>query len=119
MPNIQGIAAEREQYMYIDDPVELLGRAMNDLHQFPMDAPATYRIRVQGYPSRSWVEAMWGDVFATNDEQEAPYQTVFIGEIMDQAALVGIINAFYNLGFAILSIENISPVEQAGLDEEM
>jgi hypothetical protein len=102
----------------LDYTVGLLGRAMNELQQFPMDAPATYRIRVQGCPSQSWVEAMWGNVFETRQVPEAPDQTVFVGEIMDQAALVGLINTFYNLGYPILSVKKISPEEQSGFDEE-
>lgn len=53
-----------------------------------------------------------------HEESEIPDQTVFVGEIMDQAALIGFINAFYNLGHAIISVEQISPEESAGFDQK-
>ncbi len=61
---------------------------------------------------------MWGNAFEMHEESEIPDQTVFVGEIMDQAALIGFINAFYNLGHAIISVEQISPEESAGFDQE-
>ncbi len=80
-----------------------------------MDTPATYRIRLQGCPSRAWVEALWGSLIFNSGASEAPNQTIYIGEIIDQAALVGLINAFYNQGYAIITIQKVMPEEQPAL----
>ena len=38
-----------------------------------------------------------------------PEQTVLVGEVADQAALVGIINALYNSGHTVVSVERVLP----------
>jgi hypothetical protein len=91
---------------------------MNDLPQYLMDRPAFYRIRVHGRLKPSWIEAMWGSAFAADKYVATPDQTVFISEMADQAALVGCINALYNLGHAIISIAEVGSEEQANLEEQ-
>ena len=34
---------------------------------------------------------------------------MLVGDVADQAALVGIINALYNMGYAVLSVERMPP----------
>ena len=36
-------------------------------------------------------------------------QTFLIGEVADQAALIGVINALYNSGHIVVSVERILP----------
>jgi hypothetical protein len=38
-----------------------------------------------------------------------PDQTVLVGEVTDQAALMGVFNALYNLGHTVVSVERIFP----------
>lgn len=90
---------------------------MDSIPQHFMDMPAAYRIRVHGRLSRSWIEAAWGGVVQVDDCAEARDQTVFIGAMTDQAALVGCINTLYNLGHAIISVEIIQPRTTDSLDE--
>lgn len=74
-----------------------------------MDTPATYRIRVYGCPSFDWIEAMLGDVTMTNEQAENNPSTTFTVEMADQATLLGFINALYNLGHAVISMELVMP----------
>lgn len=74
-----------------------------------MDAPVTYRIRVHGSPAYDWIEAMLGDVTVTIDQTESDVNTTFIVEMVDQSSLLGFINALYNLGHAVISVEQIIP----------
>ena len=78
---------------------------------FDMDMPATYRIRVHGHLIGDWIDDMWGgvSVYASPDPFGAGAEMELIGELRDQAALMGIINALYNSGYAVLSVERDAP----------
>lgn len=66
------------------------------------DHPARYRIRLQGALDSSLSTLFQGmDVVCLND----PDVTVLLGEVLDQAALLGVLNFLYNLGHPLLSVE--------------
>jgi hypothetical protein len=54
-----------------------------------LTTPARYRIRVQGQLGPQWAD--WFGGFTLSWEE--PGETVFVGQIIDQAALHGILNA--------------------------
>lgn len=85
---------------------------MDSLPYSNMDMPATYRVRVHGCPSLMWVEAMLGEVMVETERIETRGQTTYTAEMADQAALLGFINALYNLGYAVISVEQIASDEQ-------
>ena len=66
-----------------------------------------YRITIKGR-----LDSGWGDYFngLTISTQQLAAQTLttLSGELTDQAALMGVLNNLYGLGFAILSVENQS-----------
>ena len=70
-----------------------------------MDKPATYRIRVLGNVDSAYASRYWGMSLIDINKTGESEQTVLVGEIADQAALVGIINALYNAGHTVLSVE--------------
>ncbi len=79
---------------------------------FPVDHPATYRIRVQGHigPNRSdWFEDM---TISTTSSEQQPAITTLSGWLVDQAALLGVLNSLYDLRLAVLSVECLD--EQPG-----
>jgi hypothetical protein len=82
---------------------------MEEANQPIMDAPATYRIRVHGHATLDWIEAMLGDVSMTTDLAESGPCSTFTVETADQATLLGFINALYNLGHAVISMEQLMP----------
>ncbi|MEJ2753361.1 MAG: hypothetical protein P8169_11905 [Chloroflexota bacterium] len=75
----------------------------------PMDTPATYRICFIGGLESSWAERLWGMTSAPIEEAGDPEQTMLVGEVPDQTVLVGIINALYNLGHTVVSVERMHP----------
>ena len=71
--------------------------------------PARYRIRVQGRLGPEWAVSFGG---LTPNWQE-PDQTVFTGQIADQAALHGILNTIRDLGLPLLEVQRL-PSEESG-----
>jgi hypothetical protein len=67
------------------------------------DRPGRYVIRVKGMLGDSWSD--WFDEFeicAENDE------TILSGQVMDQAALHGLIGKIRDVGLTLLSIQQVS-----------
>ena len=75
---------------------------------FYMDNPGTYRIRVYGRLSQDWVRTWCEKTDITVGKTGEDAWTEYIGNVIDQAALIGMINALYNFGFAIWSVERIN-----------
>jgi hypothetical protein len=74
------------------------------LQQLTLDKSAIYRIRVKGYLGGRWSDYLGGlSIFLSEDEEYTV--TTLSGEVMDQAALIGIINSLYGMGFPLLSVE--------------
>ena len=65
---------------------------------------AVYQITVRGH-----IDADWSDYFngltITASQQNQYSMTTLSGELVDQAALIGVINNLYNLGYTLLSVE--------------
>jgi hypothetical protein len=82
----------------------------------PMDMPATYRICVTGCLESELAERLWGMTSSPVEKIGEPEQTALVGDFADQAALVGIINALYNSGHTVVSVERIHPDEGSHID---
>ena len=65
---------------------------------------AYYRIKVQGTVSESWSDYLGGLEIDVKDEKSGPVTTLF-GLLQDQAALLGVLNSLYELGFPLLDVE--------------
>ena len=79
------------------------------------DLPGRYRIRVHGELGASWAGRL-GDM-AITVRQAANQQpvTTLSGEVTDQAALLGVLNTLYDMGFPLLKVERLgSPSPTAG-----
>jgi hypothetical protein len=73
-------------------------------HRLKLDKPAFYHIQVQGTLSPRWADYL-GDLKVAVNHQQDPPCTTLEGVLIDQAALMGILNSLYNLGFPILAVE--------------
>lgn len=81
-----------------------------DWSTISLGSPAIYQIAVRGYLEDSWSNQLGGIVIRnTTTAQETPI-TILYGELVDQAALFGVLNSLYGLGFPLLSVECL-PVE--------
>ena len=72
--------------------------------QLKSDKSGFYHIKVQGALSTGWSENLGGLNIVVKSEQGVSY-TLIEGELLDQAALMGVIDSLYNLGFPLLMVE--------------
>ena len=66
--------------------------------------PATYRIQVQGSLDQQWADYLGGLNISVDREIDPPVTTLS-GQVLDQAALMGVLNGLYDLGFSLLFVE--------------
>lgn len=72
------------------------------------DQPARYQIRVLGRISELWSGRLEGMSINKDTGNENPAICALEGELLDQAALLGVINWLYELHLPILSVECLS-----------
>ena len=80
---------------------------MDGFPLFPMDMPATYCICVTGCLESDLAERLWGMTASPAEKAGETEQTLLVGEVADQAALIGIMNALYNSGHTVVSVERL------------
>lgn len=69
-----------------------------------LSRPATYCICVQGLLDKSWSEHFGLSIEHERDVVAHPV-TKLSGRVTDQAALFGVLDSLYGLGFPLLSVE--------------
>jgi len=69
------------------------------------EAPAAYRIRVQGHLDDSWSDRLGGMVLTRAFTSNKHPMTILIGQLSDQAALSGVMTALYAQHLPVLSVE--------------
>lgn len=70
-----------------------------------LGSPALYRITVRGYLDDSWSNQLGGIAINNAIIAGETSVTILYGELVDQAALFGVLNSLYGLGFPLLSVE--------------
>jgi hypothetical protein len=70
-----------------------------------LDTPARYRIRVRGYLEESWSSALCCMSIACSSLAGQGPVTTLCGPLVDQAALLGVLNGLYSLRLPLLSVE--------------
>lgn len=79
---------------------------MNEARQqLGRDTPATYRIRLKGKLEETWSDYLEGMAITSNQTGDEVPVTTLTGLLVDQAALSGVLDSLYNLGFPLLSVE--------------
>ena len=80
-----------------------------------LGTPATYRITVQGYLDSSWSDDFGGLAVSNKIGKDGSPLTMLTGWLVDQAALFGILDGLYGLGFPLVAVEcvEINHGEQA------
>lgn len=69
--------------------------------------PTIYRIRVKGQLGPEWSEWFEGLTITCGDK----HVTLLIGQVVDQAALFGILNKIRDLGLVLLEVLRETPAE--------
>jgi hypothetical protein len=83
-------------------------------HVFLFDLPGRYRIRVQGRLSASWSSRLSDMVLTVRQSANQPPVTTLTGELRDQTALMGVLNALYDMGCPLLKVERLGALPTAG-----
>ena len=69
--------------------------------------PATYSIHVEGLLDESWSERLAGMKIKTIERKNLPPVTTLSGQLTDQAELLGVLNALYNLGKSLVAVKRL------------
>ena len=83
-----------------------------EINENAFSKPAVYQIRVQGKIDQSW-SARLGDmqIRVIHNPGSKPL-SVLVGNIQDQAALSGILNALYELHLTVISVKMLKELDQ-------
>ncbi len=79
----------------------------NETHRLGMQQSSAYRIRVEGWIADRWKDWFNGMAIALEGGGEALATSLLQGVVSDQAALLGLLQNLYNLGFPLLLVERI------------
>ena len=84
---------------------------MNDIIQhLSKDQPAIYRIEMDGNIDQrilTWFDDM---TLSTESREEGKTTSTLVGLVADQAALHGLLNRIYTLGFLVISVTRVEPL---------
>ena len=72
------------------------------------DWPASYRICIEGPLDQRWAEYLGGLAISSARQTGEPSVTTLTGELTDVAALMGVLNTVYDLGFTLLEVERLA-----------
>lgn len=70
-----------------------------------LTSPARYRIRVQGHLGPQWAD--WFAGFSLSWQE--PGETILVGQVVDQAALYGLLDTLRDLGLPLLEVRRLEP----------
>ena len=73
-------------------------------HTLSLGDAASYRIQVQGHLGQQWADYLAGLSISVSANPNRTVSTLS-GEVADQAALMGVLNGLYGLGFPLLAVE--------------
>jgi hypothetical protein len=73
--------------------------------QLTMHGPAYYKIVVHGSLNHSWSSRLGGMSISKNKYSNKEVESILIGQLLDQAALSGVLNALYEMHLPVISVE--------------
>ena len=86
---------------------------MEQRHQrISLDEPAVYEIQVQGMISQHWL-GYFDEMKISVEGADGNAITTLIGQIVDQAALQGMLQKFYTLGLVLVKVQREMKGEMA------
>lgn len=75
------------------------------------DEPGTYRIKVHGDLDSSWSGRLGGMTITSKTKGDEPPVTTLYGELVDEAALAGVLSALYDMGYSLQSVKKVKAKE--------
>lgn len=83
-----------------------------------MDGPATYQIVVQGGLDKRWSGRLGGLEITVFDTENKSTVTQLSGELLDQAALLGVLNTLYDLHLPLLGVVEVERFYDSAISEQ-
>ena len=74
---------------------------------FLLDTPAAYRIRVHGRLAAHWTDSLGGMSICVRQGRDNSPVTTLTGTLVDQASLMGVLTALYEMGFTLLDVKRL------------
>jgi hypothetical protein len=81
--------------------------SMLSRNPIPFDRPANYQISVQGRIDPTMSDLLGGMAISLDTVQADHPVTTLYGELVDQAALSGVLNTLYELHLTVLSVKRL------------
>ena len=75
---------------------------------FAFDRPGKYRLCVEGFLDEKWQERLDCSSIMTTSQKDNKWVTELIGNMRDQAKLIGLVNTLYELHLTLLSVEYLN-----------
>jgi hypothetical protein len=72
------------------------------------DERAIYHIRIRGLLDESWSDNLSGMRISSVKKAAGSRETLLTGELTDQAALMGVLNTLYDMGFSLISVAKVA-----------
>ena len=76
---------------------------------YVFDTPASYRVRILGPMVKRRSEYLCGMRISSARRQGGLIVTTLTGELVDQAALMGVLSSLYDMGYPLLRVERLGP----------
>ena len=74
------------------------------MNEIKMESPGRYQISIQGSLNADWSDRLGGLRIVTTPAPDGKTVTTLSGEVVDQAVLLGVLNALYDLRYPLLSV---------------
>ena len=78
--------------------------------EYLQDARDSYRILIRGTLDTGWSDRLGGMTISATRLADGTAATTLIGDLADQSALVGVLNALHDLGLSLVSVERVPDV---------
>ncbi len=75
--------------------------------QYLLDTPGRYRILLWGALDTAWSDRLGGMIMSVAWLADDTPLTLLSGELVDQSALLGVLNALHNLRLPLMSVERV------------
>jgi hypothetical protein len=75
--------------------------------EYLQDARDRYRILIRGTLDTGWSDRLGGMTISATRLADGTTATTLIGDLVDQSALVGVLNTLHDLGLSLMSVERV------------
>jgi hypothetical protein len=83
-------------------------KAMNAPGTYDFDFPAEYEIRVRGKIKTGWSDRLEGMTASLETRPDGTTETKLVGELRDQAAVMGVLYTLYEQHLELLSVSRLT-----------